>query len=358
MSNQRTIQSRVGRFAALALSGALAAIVGLAIAGCAQKESSSGSAATAAEPAHPDGNQDHPKKGDHGSSGHSHVAPHGGQVQSVGDNHFEVTYDGDAGRFTLYLLGEEESKSAPIAEKEITLQVRDEQSGQFKTVKLAADPQEGESAGKSSRFVAASDEWAKLGNFDAVARVPVGGETNRVSFQFKGGKPISAGVANLGSDGYACPMACEKDKIYPQSGKCPVCKMKLEEHKAGMTAHADHNPRHGGVFFMAPDNWHHLEGTLVSERELRIYLYDNFTKPTDSPGYSGELKVQPVNDQDEEVGDAVTVPIKPVDGKTYLVAQLPDTINPPFQTEARLQFPKGKEKYLFNFDFKGVQHKE
>ena len=26
---------------------------------------------------------------------------------------------------------------------------------------------------------------------------------------------------------YACPMKCEKDKTYPEAGKCPVCKMDL-----------------------------------------------------------------------------------------------------------------------------------
>jgi len=295
--------------------------------------------------------------GDHASTGHSHVAVHGGQVQVVGDNHFELVYDGEARRFTLYVLGEDETKAAPVAEKETTLQVRDEKSGQFKRVTLAANPLEGESDGQSSRFTGISDELANLGNFDAVARVSMAGESHRVSFQFVGGKPISAGLASLG-EGFACPMGCEKDKVYLQPGKCPVCQMELEEHTAGVTAHTDHSPKHGGVFFMAPDNWHHLEGTLVSERELRIYLYDNFTKPLDAAGYSGELKVQPVDDQDEKVAEPVTVPIKAVEGKPYLVALLPETIKPPYQTEARLQFPKQKEKFLFNFDFKGVQHKD
>ena len=109
---------------------------------------------------------------------------------------------------------------------------------------------------------------------------------------------------------------------------------------------------------MAPDRWHHLEGTLPTERELRIYLYDNFTRPLDPAGYFGELTVQPVDEQDEEVGEPVTVPIKPVPGKRYLSADLPATIKPPFQTEARLKFPNQREKFLFNFDFEGVQHQD
>ncbi len=28
---------------------------------------------------------------------------------------------------------------------------------------------------------------------------------------------------------YACPMQCEGDKTYAEAGKCPVCKMELEE---------------------------------------------------------------------------------------------------------------------------------
>lgn len=44
-------------------------------------------------------------------------------------------------------------------------------------------------------------------------------------------------------------------------------------------AHMDHKSKHGGTFFMALDNKHHLEGVLLTPGIFRVYLYDDHTKP-------------------------------------------------------------------------------
>ena len=51
------------------------------------------------------------------------------------------------------------------------------------------------------------------------------------------------------------------------------------QKKYASRAHGNHNPQHGGLFFMASDNTHHLEGAYLSSGVFRMYLYDEFTKP-------------------------------------------------------------------------------
>jgi len=66
-----------------------------------------------------------------------------------------------------------------------------------------------------------------------------------------------------------------------------------------LRAHGDHNPRHGGLFYMAADNWHHIEGTYPSQDLFRLYFYDNFTKAMPATEFSGRVLV--LNQQNQEV---------------------------------------------------------
>src|SRR3981189_631165 len=66
----------------------------------------------------------------------------------------------------------------------------------------------------------------------------------------------------------------------PAPGKCPDGS--ATEKRYVQSTHANHNPRHGGLFFMAPDLWHHLEGAYSQEQTFRGYLYDDYARPLPS----------------------------------------------------------------------------
>jgi hypothetical protein len=98
--------------------------------------------------------------------------------------------------------------------------------------------------------------------------------------------------------------------------------------------HGDHNPRHGGVLFMAPNGFHHLEGTLSTEGTFRLYLYDDFTRPRDARAFGAR------------VGDR---PLAATPDGAWLELPAPDTGGREVEIVVHVRFPPGEREERFDF---------
>jgi hypothetical protein len=110
-------------------------------------------------------------------------------------------------------------------------------------------------------------------------------------------------------------------------------------------AHGDHNPRHGGAFFMATDKWHHVEGTYPREGLFRLYMYDNFTQPLDMKGIVGRVFLR--EDGNRELD--VTALKLSADGKTLEAAVKGGPL--PFKVSAKIKFKPQVPEDRFDFVF-------
>jgi hypothetical protein len=115
-------------------------------------------------------------------------------------------------------------------------------------------------------------------------------------------------------------------------------------------AHGDHNPRHGGQFFMAPDNWHHLEGTYARPGVFRVFVYDDFTRPLSLRGITGRAVTAEVYDPaTQQRRDVTTFPLVPAKTGRYLEAHV--TARLPAQITAKVKFDVNGPEHRFDFTF-------
>jgi hypothetical protein len=115
--------------------------------------------------------------------------------------------------------------------------------------------------------------------------------------------------------------------------------------------HQDHNPRHGGIFFMALDNEHHLEGVLLEPRIFRLYLYDSQTRPVDALRLSATKATVFWGEYTEPPG----MPLAPSSDRAALEALLDRTPEFPVTLTALVAFPGQRpdqkpELFTFTFD--------
>lgn len=116
-------------------------------------------------------------------------------------------------------------------------------------------------------------------------------------------------------------------------------------------SHDDHSPRHGGIFYMDGNLYHHLEGAYPEAGVFRLYLYDDYTKPVDPKGTTGTIQM-------EGATDAPLIPLEHDAGTQTLVARIDPAPALPVKLVMRLDLTNPlngvTKQSLFHFEFKAV----
>ena len=116
-------------------------------------------------------------------------------------------------------------------------------------------------------------------------------------------------------------------------------------------AHMDHSPRHGGRVFMAPDGFHHIEGTYPESGVFRLYATDNFREPVDVTMWMGRVVLE--EDYDAATDEFVELEaayLLPSPDGAYLEAEVGDRPLPTdFIAKIRMveDYPEDRFDFIF-----------
>ena len=116
--------------------------------------------------------------------------------------------------------------------------------------------------------------------------------------------------------------------------------------KIAPRAHGNHNPQHGGQFFMASDNWHHLEGTYLASGVFRMHVYDDYTRPL--PVKDVRAITASVVTKDAKTGTETTISL--VRSGQYLQARV-GKLPLPAAMYAKVKFKSDAPDNRFDFTF-------
>ena len=173
-------------------------------------------------------------------------------------------------------------------------------------------------------------------------------------------KPLSEYLAALDlPQGFArayCPMYDEGSNWVQRDGPVRNPYYGSEMLTCGVVdaapgAHMDHSPRNGGIVFMAPDSFHHIEGTYPEPGVFRLYATDNYREPVDVSMWSGRAVLE--EDYDEATDEFIEVTafdLLPSPDGAFLEAVVGD-LDVPAEVTAKVVFVEDFPEERFDFIF-------
>lgn len=181
---------------------------------------------------------------------------------------------------------------------------------------------------------------------------------------------------------WTCPVHAVIEESQP--GRCRICRRELAQMTAALTwtcagnreinqieqgkcadgsamvprytqrPHGDHNPKHGGVFFMAPDNWHHIEGTYPAAGRFRVYVYDDYSRPlgmADARKVRGRVVTKEMFDSKTgTTRELASAPLVLARNGAFFEARI-DPMALPAQMTAKISFKSDDKESRFDFTF-------
>ena len=144
----------------------------------------------------------------------------------------------------------------------------------------------------------------------------------------------------------------EANKQYLEPGLCGDNSPRIA--KRTLRPHGNHNPQHGGQFFMAPDNWHHLEGTYPRAGSFRLFVYDDYAR-TLSPAALRQINGRLVAEERYDAATKKTTelrvfPLRVSKDGSFLEAD-PGHRAWPSRLTAKVVLKQGEPEHRFDFTF-------
>ncbi len=116
-------------------------------------------------------------------------------------------------------------------------------------------------------------------------------------------------------------------------------------------AHMDHSPRQGGIVFMAPDSFHHIEGTYPEDGVFRLYATNNYREPVDVSTWAGRAVLEEEYDENtDEFIEVAAFDLVPSPDGVYLEALVGD-LAVPTEVTAKVMFVEDFPEERFDFIF-------